>query len=120
MRTNARKLVTVPLMAGLTLMATVTASGGEYCKWTDESGVVHFAEKCPDNVTSTIVTTEGKRTESQKRAAEEYSKSLLSKPTRVIDSTVNPWVQNQLLIRKPPLRMLRTQQPGRITCCRCC
>ena len=87
MRTKARKLITVPLMAGLTLTATVTASGGEYCKWTDESGVVHFAEKCPDNVTSTIVTTEGKRTESQKRAAEEYSKSLLSKPTRVSDST---------------------------------
>lgn len=87
MRITAQKLVAVPLMVGLTLIAAMTASGGEYCKWTDESGVVHFDEKCPDNVTSTMITTEGERTEAQMRAAEEHSKSLLSKPTQVIDST---------------------------------
>jgi len=87
MRITARKLVNVSLMVGLTLVATMPANGGEYCKWTDERGVVHFDEKCPDNVTSTIITTKGERTEDQIRAAEEHSESLLSKPTQVIDST---------------------------------
>ena len=76
LRFAAQKFLTIPLMVVLTLMAAVAASGDDYCKWTDESGVVHFDEKCPDDVTSTIVTTEDERTESQIRAAEERSKSL--------------------------------------------
>ena len=87
MRNAAQKFVTIPLIVVLTLIAAIAASGGEYCKWTDESGVVHFDEKCPDNVTSAIVATEGERTESQIRAAEEHSKSLLSEPTQSIKST---------------------------------
>ena len=87
MRNAAEKFVTIPLIVILTLIAAIAASGGEYCKWTDESGVVHFDEKCPDNVTSAIVATEGERTESQIRAAEEHSKSLLSEPTQSIKST---------------------------------
>jgi hypothetical protein len=74
-------------MVVLTLLAAIAASGGEYCKWTDESGIVHYDEKCPDNVTSAIVATEGERTESQIRGAEEHSKSLLSEPTQTIKST---------------------------------
>jgi len=81
------KFVTISLMVVLTLIAAIAASGGEYCKWTDESGVVHYDEKCPDNGTSAIVATEGERTESQIRAAEEHSKSLASKPTKAIKST---------------------------------
>lgn len=87
MRIAAQKFVTIPLMVVLTLITAIAAGGGEYCKWTDESGVVHFDEKCPDNVTSAIVATEGERTESQIRAAEEHSKSLLSEPTQSIKST---------------------------------
>ena len=87
MRIAAQKFVTIPLIVVLTLIAAIAASGGEYCKWTDESGVVHFDEKCPDNVTSAIVATESERTESQIRAAEEHSKSLLSEPTQSIKST---------------------------------
>jgi len=87
MRNAAQKFVTFPLIVVLTLIATVAASGGEYCKWTDESGVVHFDEKCPGNVTSAIVATEGERTDSQIKAAEEHSKSLLSEPTQSIKST---------------------------------
>ena len=64
MRTIPQKFVTIPLIIVLTLIASMAASGGEYCKWTDESGVVHFDENCPDNVTSDIVSAEGKRTES--------------------------------------------------------
>ncbi len=87
MRIAPQKFVTIPLMVVLTLIAAIAASGGEYCKWTDESGVVHFAENCPDNVTSAIVATEGERTESQIKAAEEHSKSLLSEPTQSIKSS---------------------------------
>jgi len=87
MRTAAQKFVTIPLMVVLTLTAAITASGGEYCKWTDENGVVHYDEKCPGSVTSAVVATEGERTESQIKAAEEHSKSLLSEPTQSIKST---------------------------------
>jgi hypothetical protein len=87
MLTAAQKFVTIPLMVVLTLTAAITASGGEYCKWTDENGVVHYDEKCPGSVTSAVVATEGERTESQIKAAEEHSKSLLSKPTQPIKST---------------------------------
>jgi len=65
----------------LTFITVMEASGDEFCKWTDENGVVHYAEKCPDDVTPVVVTAEDKRSESQIRAAEERSKSLLSKPT---------------------------------------
>jgi hypothetical protein len=87
LRVAGQKFITIPLMVVLTLMAASAANGGEYCKWTDESGVVHYDEQCPDNVTSAIVATEGERTESQIRAAEEHSKSLLSEPAPVIKPT---------------------------------
>ena len=77
LRFAAQKFLTIPLMVVLTLMAAIAANGSEYCKWTDENGVVHYDEKCPDEVTSAIVSTEDERTESQIRAAEERSKSLL-------------------------------------------
>jgi len=79
--------ITIALATILVLAALGSTFGDEYCKWTDESGVVHYDEKCPDNVTSVIVATEGERTESQLRAAEEHSKSLLSEPTQFIKST---------------------------------
>jgi len=75
MRIAAQKFVIIPLMVVLTLMAAIAASGGEYCKWTDERGVVHFDEKCPDSVTSAIVATEGERTESQIRPLTRVLKS---------------------------------------------
>ena len=87
MRIIPQKFVNIPLIIVLTLIASMAASGGEYCKWTDESGVVHFDENCPDNVPSDIVSAEGKRTESQKKAAEENSKSLLSEPAQPVKPT---------------------------------
>ena len=82
MRIAAHKFVTIPLIVVLTLIAAMAASGGEYCKWTDESGVVHYDERCPDNVTSAIVAAEDERTESQIKAADELSKSVLSETTQ--------------------------------------
>jgi hypothetical protein len=87
LRVAAQKFINIPLMVVLTLMAATAVNGDEFCRWTDENGVVHYDEKCPDNVTSAIVATEGRRTESQKRAAEEHSKSLLSESTPVLSPT---------------------------------
>ena len=87
MRTTPQKFVTIPPIIVLTLIAAMAASGGEYCKWTDESGVVHYDESCPDDVTSSVVEAEGKRTESQKIAGDEVSDSLLSEPIQPIKPT---------------------------------
>ncbi len=86
-RIYPQKFVTIPLIIFLTLIAATAASGDEYCKWTDESGTVHFDDNCPDNVPSDIVSLEGKRTESQKKAAEENTKSLQSEPIQPIKPT---------------------------------
>lgn len=77
----------IALATTLVFAATGPAFGGEYCKWTDENGVVHFTEECPDNSKSAIVTTQDVRTESQIRAAEEHLKSLMVKPSQFGKST---------------------------------
>ena len=82
MRIAPQTFATIPLIIVLTLIAAMAASGSEYCKWTDENGVVHFDENCPENITSDVVSTEGKRTESQKRAAEEKMRTLSEKDPR--------------------------------------
>ena len=64
------------------LVACGPAFGGEYCKWTDENGVVHYAEKCPDDIKPAIVDIQAKRTEKQIREAEEFTKSLLLNPSQ--------------------------------------
>lgn len=87
MRVTAQLIFTVQVMIMFSLVATVSALGGEYCKWTDESGVVHYAEKCPDNVSSVSVTTQNERNESQIKSAEENTKSLLSRPSQFGEST---------------------------------
>ena len=87
MRVTAQLIFTVQVMIVFSLAATVSALGGEYCKWTDESGVVYYAEKCPDNIKSAIIATQDERTESQIRLAEEHTKSLMSKPIQFGKST---------------------------------
>ena len=82
MRVIPYKSITIPAVVFLALAAPGPAFGGEYCKWMDENGVVHYAEKCPDDVKSAIVPTQDERAESQIRAAEEHTKSLLSKPSQ--------------------------------------
>jgi len=77
----------IPLAVILALAAPGPAFAGEYCKWTDENGAVHFAEECLDSAKSAIVTTQDVRTESQIKAAEEHTKSLLAKPSQFGKST---------------------------------
>ena len=78
--------ITIALVTILTLAAVGSTFGDEYCKWTDENGVVHYDENCPDDVTSAVVATEGKRTESQIKAAEETAKSLEWTPNETAEA----------------------------------
>lgn len=73
---RVKRLIAFPPIVVVLLTAAVTASGDKYCKWTDEDGVVHYDQNCPEDVTSDLVTTEGKRSESQIIASEENAKSL--------------------------------------------
>ena len=87
MRTISQKFITTPLIVVLLLITAMAASGDEFCKWTDEDGVVHYDENCPGDVTSAVIEAEGHRTESQKIAGEEVSDSLLSEPIQPIKPT---------------------------------
>jgi len=87
MHVTSQKCVTVTVAIILALAAPEPVFGGEFCKWTDENGVVHYAEKCPDDFKSAIVATQNERTDSQIRSAEEHAKSLLSKPSQFGKST---------------------------------
>lgn len=87
MRSGVTKIVVFLPIVILAFTVAKTASGDEFCKWTDENGVVHYDENCEDDVTTSTVVTEGKRTEGQKQAAEEHSKSLLAESTQPINST---------------------------------
>jgi hypothetical protein len=64
------------------LAASGPAFAGEFCKWTDENGVVHYAEKCPDDVKSAIVDTQDNRIGSPIGEAGENTNSLLSNPSQ--------------------------------------
>lgn len=86
MRSGAKNIVVFLPIVILASTATKTASGGEFCKWTDENGVVHYDVNCEDDATTSTVVTEGRRTEGQKQAAEEYSKSLQAESTQPIKS----------------------------------
>jgi hypothetical protein len=53
------------------------APGGEYCKWVDENGVVHYAERCPDGTDTRRIETQDEISESRIESAAEVSRSLL-------------------------------------------
>ena len=82
MRSFHGYLLAISVGTVLALLASESTSGEDYCKWTDENGVVHFAEKCPENVESATIATESERTESQIKAAEEHTKSLLTEQAK--------------------------------------
>ena len=87
MRVTTYKFVTTLVAVALALLIAEPVLGGEYCKWTDENGVVHYAEKCPDQAKSSVVATQSKRTDSQIEAAEAHAESLLKKPSQLIKPT---------------------------------
>jgi len=67
------------LLAALLLGAWLLSgreSTAEICKWVDEKGVTHFAERCPGDIEVESVTIEQGPTEEQKRAAEQRSQAM--------------------------------------------
>lgn len=85
-----RYVLAIPAATFLALLTPGDTFGEDYCKWTDENGVVHFAEKCPENVKSATVATVSKRTESQIIAAEEHTKSLLTEQAKHKEASEKP------------------------------
>ena len=76
--------IILPRFAALTaamsvaLLVSQSALGVDYCKWTDEKGVVHFAEKCPENMESERVEVEPPPPEDSILEAQQRSEALLS------------------------------------------
>jgi hypothetical protein len=71
-------------------LLTSSAFGAGICKWVDEQGVAHYAEKCPDNVEAREFEIRAPPSEQQVEAARNRSEALLqqlsSHRTRVATS----------------------------------
>ena len=48
MRVSLQYFVTLTAVIAIAMLPCKVSLGGGYCKWTDENGVVHYAEKCPE------------------------------------------------------------------------
>jgi len=62
----------------LALVTSGSASGVEYCKWTDENGVVHYAEKCPEHAETEQVETQPPPSQDRVKEAQGRSEALQS------------------------------------------
>jgi hypothetical protein len=62
----------------IALLASQLAFGTDYCKWTDQNGVVHFAEKCPENIETERVEVQPPPAEDSILEAQQRSEALLS------------------------------------------
>jgi len=49
----------------------------DICKWVDEQGVTHYAERCPEGVTAQTIEVQPSLTEAQQEAARQRSEALL-------------------------------------------
>jgi hypothetical protein len=54
------------------------AALGDYCKWTDENGVVHYAEECPENTETELVEIQPSLAQDRVQEAQRRSEALLS------------------------------------------
>lgn len=71
-------LVAKSVVAIIALLACAAAIGGDFCKWTDEDGVVHFADKCPENTETEQVEIQPPPSQDRVQAAQRRSEALLS------------------------------------------
>jgi hypothetical protein len=62
----------------IALLASQATLGVDYCKWTDENGVVHYAEKCPDTTETKRVEIQPPPSEDSIHEAQRRSEALLS------------------------------------------
>jgi len=76
-----------PSISSLLLMALVFADQGvaQICKWVDEDGVTHYAERCPEGVESTEIELEAPPSENQiEETRERSAQSVNKRDTRSI------------------------------------
>lgn len=66
------------LAIAIALLASQATVGVDYCKWTDENGVVHYAEKCPENIETKRVEIQPPPSEDSIQEAQRRSEDLLS------------------------------------------
>lgn len=67
-------------LIGLVSVVLPVAAGAQLCKWTDESGSVHYAERCPDNVQSQTLKLEEDPSEERVAAAKGAYQRVDPKP----------------------------------------
>ena len=65
------------MFSGIYVLLTSGILCADICKWVDEQGVTHFAERCPEGVTAETLELRPPLTEAQQEAARERSEALL-------------------------------------------
>ena len=71
MRVSLQYFVTLTAVIAIAMLPCKVSLGGGYCKWTDENGVVHYAEKCPEKTLTEQVEIQPPPSEQQIVAAKE-------------------------------------------------
>lgn len=72
------RFVATVLLIAVALLVSRDAFGEGFCKWTDENGVVHYAEKCPENSEAERVEIQPPPSEESLREARRRSEALQS------------------------------------------
>jgi len=72
-----QNLVAISVAVATGLLACDVALG-EYCKWTDENGVVHYAEECPENTATEQVEIQPSLSQDRVQEARRRSEALRS------------------------------------------
>lgn len=78
MRIILQYLVAISVATAIALIACEATFGGNYCKWTDENGVVHYAEKCPEHTETEQVETQPPPSQDRVQEAQRRSEALQS------------------------------------------
>lgn len=66
-----------PALFGIFFLLTCGILWADICKWVDDRGVTHYAERCPEEVDSEPVEIQPPPTEAQQEAARQRSEALL-------------------------------------------
>ncbi|MFC1775747.1 DUF4124 domain-containing protein [Pseudomonadota bacterium] len=72
-----QNLIVIPAAIATGLLACEVALG-DFCKWTDENGVVHYAEECPENTQTEQVEIQPSLSREDIQEAQRRSEALLS------------------------------------------
>lgn len=72
------RAVAVSAAVSMTFLFCQVVLGVDYCKWTDENGVVHFAEKCPEHIEAERIEVQPPPSEDRILEAQKRSEAMLS------------------------------------------